>query len=150
MRLMMQSLLAERFHLAAHFETQTVPAFALLLARPGRPGPELRPHEKGPPCDSAGGNQPQDKDVFPQVCETYAMVLQPNGMRRFGSRHTTMDLLAASIPTVGEVTRPVVDRTGLSGRFDFKLEWVHDTNGAAPPVRYPTIRRPQGRTSSKP
>ena len=26
----------------------------------------------------------------------------------------------------------MVDHTGLSGRFDFKLEWAHETNGAAP------------------
>jgi uncharacterized protein (TIGR03435 family) len=43
-----------------------------------------------------------------------------------------MDLVAASIPTSGEVMRPVVDRTGLSGRFDFKLEWMRETNGPAP------------------
>lgn len=130
MRLMMQSLLAERFHLAAHFENQTVPVFALVLAKPGKPGPNLRPHESGPPCNSAGGSRPQDKDVFPPDCETYMLTMQQNGTHRLGSRHTTMDLLASSIPTAGEVTRPVVDHTGLSGRFDFKLEWMHEANNA--------------------
>ena len=76
MRLMMQSLLAERFHLAAHFENQTVPVFALVLAKPGKLGPNLRPHESGPPCDTAGGNRPQDRDVFPPDCETYALTMQ--------------------------------------------------------------------------
>ena len=38
MRLMMQSLLTERFHLAAHFEAQTLPVFALVLAKPGKLG----------------------------------------------------------------------------------------------------------------
>jgi bla regulator protein BlaR1 len=131
MRLMMQSLLAERFHLAAHFEDQTVPVFLLVPTKPGKVGPNLRPHENGPPCDAAaGGNRPQDKDVFPPDCETFMLNMQQNGMHRLGSRHTTMELLASSIPTVGEVTRPVVDHTGLSGRFDFKLEWMHEANNA--------------------
>src|SRR5579884_1780205 len=51
MRLMMQSFLAERFRLAAHFETPTLPVLALILAKPGKPGPNLLPHDKGPPCN---------------------------------------------------------------------------------------------------
>src|SRR5579863_2260586 len=53
MRLMMQSLLAERFHLAAHFETREQPVLALTLAKPGKVGPKLRPHGDGPSCDPA-------------------------------------------------------------------------------------------------
>src|SRR5438045_115364 len=50
-RLMMQSLLAERFKLVLHFETQEAPVFALTLAKPGKLGPKLRPHADGPPCE---------------------------------------------------------------------------------------------------
>lgn len=46
MRLMMQSLLADRFKLAVHFETQEVAVFALALAKPGKTGPKLRPHPR--------------------------------------------------------------------------------------------------------
>jgi uncharacterized protein (TIGR03435 family) len=136
MRLMMQSLLAERFHLAAHFESQTLPAFALVLAKPGKPGPNLLPHEKGPPCNSpaADAGKAADKDgPFPPVCGTYAMFMQANGLVRTASRDTTMERLASAMPTFGEVERPVVDRTGLSGRFDFKLEWTREpAAGSAP------------------
>src|SRR5579863_8342925 len=38
MRLMMQSLLAERFKLKVHFETKELPLFALTLVKPGTPG----------------------------------------------------------------------------------------------------------------
>ena len=131
MRLMMQSLLADRFNLAVHFETQTVPALALVLAKPEKPGPQLRPHADGPPCDSAPSS---DKSVFPAVCDVYSMMLQPNRMRRAGSRNTTMELLAGAIPTFGSVSRLVVDRTGLSGRFDFTLEWLPESNSAALPA----------------
>jgi bla regulator protein BlaR1 len=130
MRLMMQSLLADRFNLAVHFETQTVPALAMVLAKPEKLGAQLRPHAEGPPCESAPSS---DKSVFPPVCDVYSMMLQPNHMRRAGSRNTTMEALAGAIPTFGSVSRLVVDRTGLSGTFDFTLEWVPESNSAALP-----------------
>jgi hypothetical protein len=54
MRLMMQSLLAERFQLAVHFETREVPVFAMTFAKPGTPGRRtfLR-RTRGPRCVSA-------------------------------------------------------------------------------------------------
>lgn len=128
MRLMMQSLLAERFRLTAHFETRTMPVLALVLAKPGRPGRDLVPHEKGPLCDAAVEN---GKDVFPPACDNYGMMLRPKGVRQAASRNTTMDELALAIPTFGEEPRPVVNRTGLAGRFDIKLEWTHETNASA-------------------
>jgi hypothetical protein len=51
MRLMMQSLLADRFKLAIHFKKQHIPALALILDKPGKTGPKLRRHSDGPPCE---------------------------------------------------------------------------------------------------
>ena len=48
MRLMMQSLLADRFKLAVHFETHDLPVLALQLKRAGEIGPRLRPPFRGP------------------------------------------------------------------------------------------------------
>jgi uncharacterized protein (TIGR03435 family) len=42
LRLMMQSLLAERFKLAVHFETHDVPVMALELVEPGNPKSKMR------------------------------------------------------------------------------------------------------------
>ena len=44
MRLIMQSLLAERLHLAVHYETQDVPIYALTLIKAGTWGPKLIRH----------------------------------------------------------------------------------------------------------
>lgn len=44
MRLMMQSLLADRFKLVVHWEYKQSPVFALVLVKPGKPGPQLKPH----------------------------------------------------------------------------------------------------------
>ena len=44
MRLMMRLLLADRFKLAVHGETQEVPVYGLVLAKPGVLGPKLVAH----------------------------------------------------------------------------------------------------------
>ena len=54
MFLMVQSLLAERFQLAARFEERELLVFEVSLARPGKLGPNMSPHANGPPCDRPG------------------------------------------------------------------------------------------------
>jgi bla regulator protein BlaR1 len=128
MRLMMQALLADRFKLAVHFETQETPVFALVPAKPGKLGPKLLPHSEGPSCDAA-----PPADVFPERCYVMALTRRPGGMAIGGSRNTTMELIAERLSGMGLLGRPVVDRTGLSGRFDFALEWSPDPNHSPMP-----------------
>src|SRR5262249_19793491 len=66
LRLMMQSLLADRFKLAVHYEHMEVPVLALVLDKPGKTGPKLYPHSDGVPCDVS----PPPSDVFPPVCNS--------------------------------------------------------------------------------
>jgi len=107
MRLTMQSLLADRFKLAVHFESWEAPVFALNLVRPGRIGPKLRPHQEGPACpDSFSmlfvGPNPNPSDVWPPVCETAQSRRTPNGLL-IGSRNSTMGLLADAIYGYGSI-----------------------------------------------
>lgn len=132
MRLMMQALLADRFHLAVHFETQESPVFALSLIKPGKLGPKLRPHAEGPPCDAT-----PSPDVYPPKCEVTALTIRPGRMAMGGSRNTTMPLLASALPSMGRLARPVIDRTGLSGQFDFLLEWSPEPGSTPPPAGEP-------------
>ncbi len=111
MRLMMQSLLADRFKLAIHFEAREVPVFALVLAKPGNTGPQLRPHSDEPPCSS----------VSP--CGRLYSPPNPPGEYKIGARNVTMGLIANYLAT-SEVGRPVLDQTKLAGHFDFMLEWA--------------------------
>jgi len=138
MRLMMQSLLADRFKLAVHFETHRMPVLAMRLAKPGKLGPKLRPHADGPPCESpatppARGPSAIPADVFPPVCEVYEWDGRP-GRLLWGARNTTMALVAGALPPVGRLDRTVIDQTGLSGNFDFTLQWTPESDDAAPPA----------------
>lgn len=128
MRWMMQALLAERFGLRVHFEMREEPVFEMTLEKPGKLGPKLRPHAEGPAC----GQQPlaAPGPVFPGRCGVTAAMTSPNGQWRMGSRDTTMEGLAGIVQGNDEVREPVVDRTGLSGTFDYTLEYA----GQAPPA----------------
>ncbi len=154
MRLMMQSLLADRFKLAVHFETPEVPVFALTLIKPGRLGPNLHLHSDGPPCEGhapepppADGSPRVVSDVFPAVCDVYARERRPNGVGfKDGSRNTTMALFAESIS--GGAGRPVLDQTGINEKIDFILEWVPEQyapllvdGNASPDLQGPTLQQ---------
>jgi uncharacterized protein (TIGR03435 family) len=99
----LQGLLAERFHLKLHRETRTLPAYVLDL---GKSKPKL---EKAP--DGAEG-------------KTDA------GRSRIIAQATTMDHFAEVLSR--HVEYPVVNRTGLDGRFNLKLEWTPESNRPEP------------------
>jgi bla regulator protein blaR1 len=137
-RLMMQSLLASRFKLAVHFETQEQPALGLVLDRPGKLGPRLRPHALGLACD-AKWSAPPDRTSpsvppgeFLPVCGAVQAMNVPDHTILFGARNVTMQSMAGKlgiIPPVADFGRPVVDQTGLAGTYDFSLNWLPDRGG---------------------
>ncbi len=133
MRLMMQSLLADRFKLRVHFDTREGPVLALTLAEPGKLGPKLIPHSAGPPCpdfevpDLSKPPQPPKAGVDSQPCGLSAGVIRGTSDGTWiGSRDTPPWLIASDVYTyglsVGELDKPVVDHTGLTGMFDWVLE----------------------------
>jgi bla regulator protein BlaR1 len=136
-RLMMQSLLAERFKLAVHFESPVMPVFALTLVKPGKMGPKLRPHAEGPPCGEFPSMdavptpdqiaQIAHASIFPGSCGTQESRRGPTGAQQIGSRDASMATVADTIYSygvmAGEVDKPVVDQTGLQGSYDFSVEY---------------------------
>jgi uncharacterized protein (TIGR03435 family) len=138
MRLMMQALLADRFKLLAHYETRQVPVYALILDRPGQLGPLLQRHADDSPCPTmpvspAPSAQPEFVDRrFPEICGGFVgMPPSAPGRFRSGARNVTMDLVASSMGS--SLGRPVVDKTGLTGRFDIAIEVTPEHNPAGPP-----------------
>jgi uncharacterized protein (TIGR03435 family) len=111
---MLQPLLADRFKLTVHWETRQLPQYELTVAKGG-----LKVH-----VHSVNGN--------------------PNA-RPAGTRIGRGLIDAYGIPAAqfaswlrGELGRPVIDNTGLTGNYDFKLQRVPDesqpnSGGVAPP-----------------
>jgi uncharacterized protein (TIGR03435 family) len=133
MRLMMQSVLADRFRLAVHYESRQVPVYALIVDQPGKLGPLLQKHADDSPCPTtpvvpspAPGAPPQLRDArFPAPCGgILGMAPSAPGRARTGARNVPMALIASSIAEGDGVDRPVVDRTGLTGTFDFAVEFT--------------------------
>jgi uncharacterized protein (TIGR03435 family) len=105
-RLMVQRLLAERLKLALHRETRTLPIYELGVARNG---PKL-------PKPSADGRQ-----------STHS---QGGHVK---ATHVSMAELAYQISRW--TGRPVFDKTGIEGAFDFTLDYApddRDTSGGLP------------------
>src|ERR1700733_14882942 len=57
-RLRMQARRADGFKVALHFEKRDESVLALLLDKPGKTGPRLRPNAEGLPCDAKWPSQP--------------------------------------------------------------------------------------------
>ena len=99
---MLRSLLEDRFHLSAHRETRDLPIYALVLARAdGRLGPRLRQATSDDCAKRSCG-------MLPSVNELTAGALPMNEFARFLALNTG---------------RLVVDRTGLTGVWDFDLKY---------------------------
>jgi bla regulator protein BlaR1 len=128
MRLMMQSLLAQRFNLAVHFETHDVPVMALVLAEPDKLGSRLRPHAQGPPCNAkippVDRDSPKKPEVWRPTCGDIENVDWKNNTVILGSRDTSMEMLADYTAALAELDRPVVDQTRLQGRFDYEVNFT--------------------------
>jgi uncharacterized protein (TIGR03435 family) len=135
MRLMVQALLADRFKLRFHIEAREMPVLAMVLAKPGRTGPKLHPHAEGAPCDTAIARPAHEERpaVFPYQCETYSMIYMPDRKAFFGARNTPLELMGPMLNTSGNFGRPIVDHTGLTGRYDFTIEWMPEYGSAASP-----------------
>jgi uncharacterized protein (TIGR03435 family) len=133
MRLMVRYLLADRFRLQVHTVTEEAAVVALILDKPRATGPKLRPHSEGQPCDVHLASPTYAVGVFPPACEELLAKDTPHGAIMVAARNTTMPQIATFVSSVGQLGRPVVDQTGLSGRFDFTLEFTPERRGARPP-----------------
>jgi len=135
MRLMMRSLLADRFKLATHYENREVPVFAFVLSKSGKTGPQLRPHLDKSPCPTEQPtlSTPAIVDGVPVFCNgIYPLPPSVPGRLRFGGRNVTIGFIADTFSAGTNLGRPMVDQTGLSGRFDFTLEWTPERRVQAP------------------
>ena len=134
LRALIRSLLEDRFKLTTHREKRDLPAYALTV---GKGGPKLTRNETNP--NGLPSLLFKGLGVLPAVNATMADF--------------------AGVMQGAVLDRPVVDRTGLQGRFDFTLTWTPDdsqfrsmgvqvppppADGSGPPVLFTAIQEQLG------
>jgi uncharacterized protein (TIGR03435 family) len=133
LKLMLQSLIVERFRAALHHGTKDFTGYELVVAKRG---PKLRASAEGPvsPLPQPANQQPLplDDNGFPQAPPgRYAAIRTDSGSTRLGfNRYSMSDLARVLGLPLGTLTgnrvasAAVVDKTGLPGKYDFTLEFA--------------------------
>lgn len=123
MQAMFQQLLADRFKLAAHWETREMPVYALVIAKSG-PKLQATKETKGNSGTSTSIHGPSA-----QITATNLTLAE------------WAETLTQSLS--GQLGRVVIDKTGIEGKYDLTLKWTVDsgtasasngTDGAASPT----------------
>jgi uncharacterized protein (TIGR03435 family) len=107
MRPKLRALMADRFQLTLHRETREAPIYALVAAKSGT---RLEP-ANGTEASGFRGLR--------------------IGRNQFTASVATLEMLTTAL--ANQLGHPVVDRTGLKGTFNFKLEWTAEAAQAVGP-----------------
>jgi uncharacterized protein (TIGR03435 family) len=99
---MVRKLMADRFNLKLHQEKQELAVFALVV---GKNGPKLKKNESGDPYPGHTTQQRVPDEV------------------KWSVLNMTMEEFASMLQN-SVVDRPVLDRTGITGRFDFECSFA--------------------------
>jgi uncharacterized protein (TIGR03435 family) len=121
---MMQALLEDRFKLKIHRQTREIPIWALTLAKGG---PKLARFQEGSCIPVAITSLPTPQPLAPGEtrCEVVAGLSGPNMV--INAQGVTIDEFSRVFLNI-VAGRPIIDKTGLTGRFTIDLEY------APPPV----------------
>jgi uncharacterized protein (TIGR03435 family) len=120
MKLMLQALLAERFHLQIARETHTGTVYTLTARSVRNLNPPAKPSER-----SFISHAREDGNGFLSY--------------HYDGHNATMAALAQSLSQ--QLRAPVVDQTNLTGNYDFRINWTYDSafGGLEPDPNVPTI-----------
>lgn len=115
---MVRKLLAERFGLKLHMEKREMARYSLIVTKGG---PKMEPTKVAPDA------LPNEQGTGDKTSRSWRM------------ENVSMTDLAQNLQ--GELDRPVVDETGLKGRYDFTLKWLRtdaapatDSDGSLPGI----------------
>jgi uncharacterized protein (TIGR03435 family) len=117
---MMRNLLAERFGVKAHHETREFAAYDLVIAKTGL---KLKEAVADPNAEPAPAGQVNvADDGFPKLTRPGMQTIFKNGV---GARMTAKAQPISSLVRAldAQLQKPVIDKTGLTGKYDFKLEY---------------------------
>jgi uncharacterized protein (TIGR03435 family) len=144
---MLRNLLSERFKLAFHHASAEVKGYALIVAKSGLKMKESAPD---PPSTNAKSDGPRaapgpvkDADGFLYLPVSGGLtVSRANGLTRWVGRNVPVDAGAGDVRLTGLLhsltDQPVIDSTGLRGKYDFVLTFSSDSAvGEREPARVP-------------
>lgn len=144
MNLLVQKMMAERFKLVVHRETRELPIFELRLARAdGQPGPSLKPaavdcgpqgrgRPGGPPPAAGAPGPGAAPGRGPAPLAGCRLMIAPGRAEASGQPLTALTNFLSN-----QLGRNVVDKTGLTGGFDYTLEWLPDQGRGGVPFNPP-------------
>ena len=107
---MLQNLLAERFKLVVHKDSKPMPAYALTVGKDNKPKMKQASGGGQPECQpvqNAAAGAPQDQSLS---CHNMTMEIFAQVLRGYGGGTYLAD--------------PVVDKTVLTGAWDFDIRWT--------------------------
>ena len=119
--LMLQPLMVDRFGLKFHHETRELPDYALVIAKGG---PKLKASDAGA---AAASGAPQRHSTM------------INGRGKIEGKGSSIENLAHVLSPL--VDRTILDKTGLTGSYDYTLNWTPD-DGPSPMAAGPDGGRP--------
>jgi uncharacterized protein (TIGR03435 family) len=118
---MLQKVLADRFKLQVHHDSKDVPVFALVPAKGGVRMKETKPGDSHPNVAKLGSNG--------MVHGATVFLTGPGQMTGEGA--SVADIAGALSDTAYDyLGRRVVDKSGLTARYDFKLQFAPNATGA--------------------
>jgi uncharacterized protein (TIGR03435 family) len=114
-RLMFQSLLADRFKVRVHRETKEIPQFEFVTDK-GKS--KLAPSSSGAPMKVSVGGR-----TISQPSGACGVLLERDGSHLI-CHAATLNTIATQV--IGQMHAPVVDRTGLTGTYDVNILFLPD------------------------
>jgi uncharacterized protein (TIGR03435 family) len=150
---MIQDLLARRFGLIAHWESREMAIYETAVAKGG-----LKLKESRPPANDGPGEAPEDpgdepvqkikrsmdKSGLPELMPgVKGLVAMPaNGHMRISARMQPIANLFSMLNY--QIDRPVVDKIGLTGTYDFNLDYSPSLSSDAAPPLFIALERQLG------
>ena len=145
-RTMLQNLLAERFRMTLHHETRGLPGYEITLAKSGSkliasPSSELGTGDPAGPLVKYGAPGEYGKLLRPGF-----LVFPYKGTRATANHAIGREQSLAEITTLLSklMNAHVVDKTGLTGKYDFTIDWVPDGVTMIQEADGPEIAPPHG------
>jgi uncharacterized protein (TIGR03435 family) len=125
-RLMFQPLLEDRFKLKTHWETKELPIYVLVKAKSGAKLHEAKPD-----------------DMYPDGVKGPDGAARPGRMMMMGRGQVTGQDVPLTFLTKmlsQQLRRTIVDKTGLTGKYDFTLQWTPDESQGPMSQKQPAIQ----------